>query len=71
MSENLSISKGSNGNSGSGAYIVNWNGDIVGKEKLLADYRGQGVGKTVWDHTIGIFQKVEKINQGRVDSGTL
>lgn len=61
----LSVSKGSNGKFGSGAYLVNWDGDITGKEKVLSDYRDQGVAKNVWEHTMRVFQKVEKINQGR------
>jgi hypothetical protein len=66
----LSVSRGSNGKVGSGAYIVNWNGDITGKEKILSDYRDKGVGKTVWEHTMAVFQKVEKTNEGRVDPRT-
>jgi hypothetical protein len=68
LSKDLLVSKGSDGKVGSGAYLVNWNGDITGKEKVLSDYREKGVGKTVWEHTIGTFQKVEKINQGRTDA---
>jgi hypothetical protein len=60
-----SVAEGSNGNIGSGAYIVNWNGEITGKGKLLGDYRAQGVAKTVWEHTIGAFATVEKINEAR------
>ena len=68
--KDFSVSKGSNGKVGSGAYLVNWNGDISGNEKILSDYREKGVGKTVWEHTMGIFKQVEKINQGGIDSAT-
>jgi len=61
--------RGSNGKIGSGGYIVNWNGDITGKESLLTEYRQKGVGKTVWEHTFGIFEKVEKINKNRAKTG--
>jgi hypothetical protein len=71
LSKGLSVSRGSNGKVGSGAYIVNWNGDITGKENLLEDYREKEVGKAVWEHTMGVFQKVEKINQGRTEAVTL
>jgi hypothetical protein len=60
FSEDFSVSKGSNGKVGSGAYLVNWNGDISGKEKILSDYREKGVGKTVWEHTMRIFEQVEE-----------
>jgi hypothetical protein len=70
ISKELSISKGSNGNIGSGGYIVNWNGDITGKEEILADYRDKGVAKTVWEHTMSMFTKIEKINKGRMDVTT-
>ena len=70
FSEDFSVSKGSNGKIGSGAYLVNWKGDISGQEKILSDYREKGVGKTVWEHTMRIFKQVEKINQGGLDSAT-
>jgi len=70
LSKELITSKGSNGKVGSGAYIVNWNGDITGKEKVLSDYRSQGFGKTVWEHTMGIFKQVENINEGGSDPAT-
>lgn len=70
FSNDLSVSKGSNGKIGSGGYIVNWNGDITGKEKLLSEYREEGVGKTVWEHTMSMFAKAEEINEGRTDAAT-
>ncbi|OBT81263.1 hypothetical protein VE02_10153 [Pseudogymnoascus sp. 03VT05] len=50
---------------GSGAYLVNWNGDATGKQKLLNEYRAGNVGATIWDHTMGIFERAAKINQAR------
>jgi len=70
FSKDLFVSKGSNGKVGSGAYIVNWNGDIVGNEKILSNYRDQGVGKTIWEHTMGVFKQVERVNQGGIKSAT-
>lgn len=63
--KSVSVAKGSNSTIGSGAYLVNWNGDITGKQSLLSDYREKGVGKIIWQHTLGIFNSVEKINEGR------
>ena len=65
----LEIMKGANGQVGSGGYLVNWNDDITGK-KILDEYHEKGVGKIVWEHTMGIFERVEKINKGRAEAGT-
>lgn len=63
--KDLNVLPGANGVEGSGAYLVNWNNDITGTGNLLRDYREQGVGKIFWDHTMGIFERVAKINQER------
>jgi hypothetical protein len=63
----LSVLKGADGKVGSGGYIVNWNGDITGKQNILQDYHSKGVGKIVWEHTMGIFERADKINQVRPD----
>lgn len=65
LSTTGSIAEGSNGQLGSGGYIVNWNGEITGKSKMMSDYRAQGVAKTIWDFTMGTFSDVEKANEGR------
>ncbi|OBT68850.1 hypothetical protein VE03_02045 [Pseudogymnoascus sp. 23342-1-I1] len=56
---------GANAVAGSGAYLVNWNGEATGKQKLLNKYREENVGSTIWEHTMGIFERVVKINQAR------
>lgn len=56
---------GSNGSEGSGAYLSNWDNEPAGKVKLLAEYRAEGKGKTIWDWTMDVFQRVEKINTDR------
>ncbi|KAL1867965.1 hypothetical protein Plec18167_008431 [Paecilomyces lecythidis] len=48
---------GSDGVKGSGGYLLHWNGDTVGKQDILRKYREEGVGKTVWQHTLDVFQK--------------
>jgi len=65
----LGVMKGSNGKVGSGGYLANWNGDINSK-KIVDEYNEKGVGKTVWEWTMGIFERVEKINQGKTDATT-
>lgn len=56
---------GANMVAGSGAYLVNWNGEATGKQKLLKEYRAGNVGDIIWDHTMSIFEMVAKINQAR------
>jgi hypothetical protein len=56
------IMPGSTGKEGSGAYLVNWNNEITGNTKLLKEYRENRVGKTVWEHTMGVFERITKIN---------
>ncbi|TVY25261.1 Oxidoreductase [Lachnellula hyalina] len=63
----MEIMDGVDGKVGSGAYIVNWNDDIA-TSKILKEYREKGVGKTVWEHTMGIFERVEKVNKLRAEA---
>jgi len=59
----LKVMAGSTGKEGSGAYLVNWNNEITGNNKLLKEYREKGVGETVWEHTMGVFERIAKINK--------
>jgi hypothetical protein len=61
----LGVATGSDGQIGSGGYLVNWNGEITGKSKILSDLRENGVAKTIWEHTVGTFERVEKLNQAK------
>jgi hypothetical protein len=49
---------GADGAKGTGAYLLNWSGDIVGNQKILKPYREQGVAEKVWNHTQDVFNKV-------------
>jgi hypothetical protein len=64
LTEGIAVGEGANGTPG--GYLVNWNGEITGKGKLLAGYRTDGISKVVWEHTVEIFERVEKINQERI-----
>lgn len=57
MSDTLQVGVGSDGQRGSGGYIVNWNGEITGNVQLLSEYREKGVAKTIWERTMAVFQK--------------
>jgi hypothetical protein len=61
----LGVATGSDGQIGSGGYLVDWNGEITGKTKVLSDLREKGVAKTIWEHTVGTFERVEKLNQAK------
>ncbi|TVY91062.1 Oxidoreductase, partial [Lachnellula willkommii] len=65
----LETMNGADGQVGSGGYLVNWNDDIA-RSKILKEYRDKGVGKTVWEHTMGIFERVEKVNKARSEVGS-
>lgn len=56
--EVVPIATGIDGQVGSGAYLVEWNGEITGKMGLLEKYRQQGAPKTIWEHTMGVFEMV-------------
>lgn len=56
--EVVPIAKGIDGQVGSGAYLVNWDGEVTGKMALLEKYRAQGAPKTIWEHTMKVFERV-------------
>lgn len=61
----VEVMQGAGGQIGDGGYNLNWNCEVIGKNKLLTDYRHNDISKTVWEHTMGIFDRVEKINVDR------
>ena len=58
----LAVIEGADEQIGSGAYLTNWNGDAIKQKAFLKEYRAQGYGKIIWDHTMGIFDRVRKLN---------
>ena len=50
--------RGSAGEKGSGAYLLNWDGKVVGNDKVMKDFRERGVGAKVWEHTLEIFKRI-------------
>lgn len=50
--------KGSDGQVGSGAYLLGWDGEFRGNEKVLKELRGKGAGSKIWQHTMDTFQSV-------------
>lgn len=49
---------GSDGERGSGGYLLDWNGDHTGNQALLNDYRKNDVGDLVWKHTSDTFEHI-------------
>ncbi|MCJ1387998.1 hypothetical protein MMC18_000842 [Xylographa bjoerkii] len=56
---------GSASGKGGGAYLISWDGSPCGKDKIMKEYREQGVGKQIWDHTIDVFNKICGKDGGR------
>ena len=51
--------KGSDGELGSGAYLIGSTGEWKGNEKALKELRSQGAGDKIWKHTLETFESVE------------
>ncbi|QIX01604.1 hypothetical protein AMS68_007121 [Peltaster fructicola] len=58
--EGLSTMRGSNGETGSGAYLLDWDGQSTGDERILKKYREQDFGRIAWDHTMQMFEQAEQ-----------
>lgn len=52
------VEKGADGVRGSGAYPLSWDGSYSQNEKVMKDYRSQGIGQQIWEHTLDVFNKV-------------
>lgn len=63
----VSVMKGVDGKVGSGGYLADWDGEITGKKTLLDEYHNKGVGQIVWEHTMGVFAKVDKNAEAKPD----
>ncbi|KAL2844751.1 hypothetical protein BJY01DRAFT_214759 [Aspergillus pseudoustus] len=48
---------GTTGETGSGAYLLNWKGDVRPSGKILAQYREEGMPELVWRHTEAMFDE--------------
>ncbi|KAF7585892.1 hypothetical protein BBP40_009930 [Aspergillus hancockii] len=54
------IAKGTTGETGSGSYLLNWNGDIRPSRKILGEYREQGIDELVWRHTEDLLDRAAR-----------
>jgi hypothetical protein len=62
----MEVAMGTDGVVGSGAYLANWTGVPAARKKIFGEYMEKGVSGVVWDHTMGIFERVEKVNVERI-----
>jgi len=60
------IARGTDGEVGSGAYAVNWDGETVANEKAYEKVRKEGWYEKVWKHTMSAFGEIDA---GRVFAG--
>lgn len=57
------VAVGTDGKRGSGAYAVDWDGEIIPTtEKAYGKVREGGMARKVWEHTMGAFEEVEAGN---------
>ena len=54
----VEVASGADGNKGSGCYLLDWDGEAVGDQKLLEEYRKKEMGKRIWEHTQEVFDRV-------------
>lgn len=55
-----SIKKGSDDEVGSGAYLIGSDGERRANDKAMQELRERGAGKTIWQHTIQLFQSTRR-----------
>ncbi|KAJ5825589.1 Short-chain dehydrogenase/reductase SDR [Penicillium riverlandense] len=65
VSGDVQIAVGTDGESGSGVYSVNWDGEgtkakVVG---ILGKLRQQGMDTQVWEHTVGEFRRITGVGE--------
>lgn len=58
--DGLRAFKGMDGEPGSGAYLLDWDGKSAGDERVLRKYWDIDMGTKVWEHTMGIFRQAEE-----------
>ena len=61
----VSIANGVFGNSATGGYSLGWQGNVFKSKQFLEEYRQNGYGHIIWEHTMGIFKSVDNLNKER------
>lgn len=55
--EGMEVTMGSNGEKGSGAYLLDWDGKATGDTEQMTKYRDLNAGSKIWEHTMTVFQR--------------
>jgi hypothetical protein len=58
LPDGVEVARGADWKTGSGCYLLNWNGETIGDKKLLDEYRKREMGKRIWEHTEEVFDRV-------------
>ena len=58
LQKGMEVAKGEDGKQGSGCYLLNFQGETIGDQKLLDEYRKRDMGKKIWQHTQEVFDRV-------------
>lgn len=58
LPKGVEVAKGWDWKDGSGCYLLDQNGEMVGDRKLLEEYRKKDMGKRIWEHTQEVFDRV-------------
>ena len=53
----VDVALGSNGEPGSGTYLMNWKGETQAAGKTMQKYREEGMPEFVWKHTTDLLQR--------------
>ena len=61
----MEVACGTDGVRGSGGYMANWTGEPAKRKGIVREYVEGGVGEKVWEHTMGVFERAERINAER------
>ena len=56
-SSGIDVARGSDGQLGSGTYLMNWKGETHTAGKTMRKYREEGMPEIVWKHTIDTLQR--------------
>ena len=58
LQQGSTVAKGEDGKEGTGCYILNYDGEPTGDQKLFDEYRKKDMGKKIWQHNDEIFERV-------------
>ncbi|KAF2725142.1 hypothetical protein K431DRAFT_317671 [Polychaeton citri CBS 116435] len=58
--EGIGPVRGFDGNIGSGAYLLDWDGKPTGDERIVEKYKEVDLGSKVWEHTMAMLAQAEQ-----------